>query len=238
MQVDTVISDAEQAAMLQSAGRLFACYERLQSEQQHLLTPLLNGASPKQWMHYPEDDVIDHQSGYQYFYHSHSPEDRPDSSEHGHFHLFSRVDGGVHLIDAKRERQFLKALKSSSAKKRKTVSLMCISLGAKGIPTSLFTVNRWVTGDHLLSADSTLALLKNFRVATPGFELINEWLQAMIGLFWSQIVDLLRQRDIQLKSLITNGHTDVNLLDDNAVELLSEFDVDIDRQVGWLMKGH
>jgi len=115
---------------------------------------------------------------------------------------------------------------------------MCISLGAKGIPTSLFTVNRWVTGDHLLSADSTLALLKNFRVATPGFELINEWLQAMIGLFWPQIVDLLRQRDIKLKSLITNGHTGVNLLDDNAVELLSEFDVDIDRQVGWLMKGH
>jgi hypothetical protein len=143
------------------------------------------------------------------------------------------------LADEKpREAQFLKALKSSSAKKRKTVSLMCISLGAKGIPTSLFTVNRWVTGDHLLSADSTLALLKNFRVATPGFELINEWLQAMIGLFWPQIVDLLRQRDIKLKSLITNGHTGVNLLDDNAVELLSEFEVDIDRQVGWLMKGH
>lgn len=217
--------------MLKSAECLFACYERLQQEKQHLLSPILNGASPKQWAHYPDDDVIDKRSGYQYFYHSHSPDDRPGAAEHGHFHLFARLDGGIHVIDAAREKRFLRRLNSAAAVDSKTVSLLCISLDARGVPTSLFTVNRWVTGDHLLSADATLALLKGFHVKTPGFELVSEWMQALVGLFWPQIVELLRQRDRKLESVIAAGRSDADLLDDNRVELLSECDTDIDLQM-------
>ncbi len=64
-----------------------------------------------------------------------------------------------------------------------------------------------------------------------GFELISEWMQALIGLFWPPIVALLQQRDHKLESLIAVGHSDADLLDDNAVELLSEFKIDIDRQL-------
>lgn len=225
------LPDKERKAMLRSAESLFACYERLQKTKQHLLSPVLNGESPKQWAHYPDDDVIDKRSGYQYFYHSHSPDDRPDAAEHGHFHLFARLDGGVHVIDAAREKRFLSRLNSAFAKDSKTASLLCVSLDASGVPTSLFTVNRWVTGDHLLSADATLALLKEFHLETPGFELISEWTQALIGLFWPQIVELLEQRDHKLECVIAAGHSNADLLDDNGVELLSEYDIDIDQQV-------
>lgn len=48
---------------------------------------------------------------------------------------------------------------------------------------------------------------------------------------WPQIVALLQQRDHKLESLLAVGHSDADLLDDNAVELLSEFKIDINRQL-------
>lgn len=216
--------------MLSAAQALLACYGQLAERREHLLAPLLGGAAPVQWAHYPDDDVIDTISGYQYFYHSHSPEDRPDSTDHGHFHLFARVDSGVHVLDAERETHFLASL-AAQAGSGNTASLLCIGLDAKGVPRSLFTVNRWVTGDHLLSADATLALLRDFCISNTGADTINTWLAAMIGLFWPQIVALLQARDSELAARRTDG---VDLLDDAAVELLSSVQIDIDHQIGLL----
>lgn len=222
--------------MQQSASALLACYKHLSRHKQHLLSPLLGNAFPKQWAHYPEDDVIDHSSGYQYFYHSHSPEDRLDSAEHGHFHLFARMDSGKHDVDANTEARFLDSLKAASVgQSTTTASLLCISLDAKGVPMSIFTVNRWVTGDHLLSASTTLTLLKGFRMATPGFETANKWLEAMLGLFWPQIVELLVQRDLRLAALASERRSPSSLLEDPTIELLSDITVDIDHQIEGLL---
>lgn len=222
--------------MQRSAGTLLDCYRQLSVNKQHLLFPLLGNAAPRQWAHYPEDDVIDRSTGYQYFYHSHSPEDRQDSSEHGHFHLFARMDGGMHDINAHTEKRFLNSLKSVPDEQSTNANLLCISLDAKGVPISMFTVNRWVTEDHLLSASTTLSLLNDFRVTTPGFEIVNQWLKAMLGLFWTEIVELLVQRDLKLAELMGKSHLTDGLLENTAIEMLSDTVIDIDRKIALLDK--
>ncbi|MES2295487.1 MAG: hypothetical protein V4582_00525 [Pseudomonadota bacterium] len=217
--------------MRDCAERVIACYMALASAQQHLLDPLLAGATPVQWAHYPDDDVVDEACGYQYFYHSHSPQDRPHASDHGHFHLFARSAAHLDKIDPAHEARFLRGIKAAPAVDAKTAALLCIGLDAKGVPISLFTVNRWVTGDHLLSADATLALLDEFRLNDSGPASINAWLKAMIGLFWPQIVDLVRRRDRQLAALCASGKHGGDILDDPGIELLSNLDIDIDQQL-------
>lgn len=98
----------------------------------------------------------------QYFYHSHSPEDRGACGEHGHIHLFARMHRGVHRIDESVERSFLQRV-SDHAAVANTVNLLCPPLDAKSEPTNLFTLNRWGTGDHLFSAAYTLRLLSDFK---------------------------------------------------------------------------
>ena len=225
-----------QEAMQRSASALLDCYKQLSTNKQHLLFPLLGDVSPRQWAHYPEDDVIDHSTGYQYFYHSHSPEDRQDSSEHGHFHLFARMGSGKHDIDTNAETKFLDSLKTSPDEQSTNANLLCISLDAKGVPMSMFTTNRWVTGDHLLSASTTLSLLNDFRVTTPGFEIVNQWVEAILGLFWTEIVELLVQRDLRLAELASARPQSDSLLEDKNIELLSDTVIDIDCKVSLLSK--
>lgn len=219
-------------AMLAAAENLIECYQELATDAHHLLQGLLHGELPGQWTHYPEDDVIDRSSGYQYFYHSHAPEDRENSAEHGHFHLFARLDGEAHAIDAAAEQAFLHGIQGDAASGN-TANLLCISLDARGVPTSLFTVNRWVTGDQFLSGPATLALLRGFTLQTEEHQLVNRWLKALVQLFWPQIETLMHQRDQALLHLIAEGKAQP-LFDNPMVEVLSECTIDIDQQIGLL----
>ena len=224
------LPSTDQEVMRQSANNLLSCYEYLSETNQHLLFPVLGTKTPRQWEHYPEDDVIDRSAGYQYFYHSHSPEDRKNE-EHGHFHLFARLDSDKHEIEANTETKFLDKLKSEPVRQSNKVNLLCISLDAKGLPISMSTVNRWVTSDHLLSWNSTLTLLKGFHISTPGYETVNQWLEAILGLFLPEIVDMLVQRDLKLAALAESNNYQSDLLDDKNIELLSETGIDIDQKI-------
>lgn len=224
------ISAGNLAIMLPAAEKLIECYQELAQDARHLLQDFLHGERPRQWAHYPEDDVIDRSSGYQYFYHSHAPEDRENSAEHGHFHLFARLDGEAHAIDAAAEQAFLQGI-SAEAATGNTANLLCISLNARGVPTALFTVNRWVTGDQFLSGPATLALLRGFTLQTDEHKLVNRWLKALVQLFWPQIETLMHQRDQTLLRLIAEGKAQP-LFDNPMVEVLSECAIDIDQQIG------
>lgn len=222
-------------AQSEAATEILACYATLAKQEKHLLSSLLHGM-PVQWAHYPENDVIDQHNGYQYFYHSHSPEDREDASEHGHFHLFARADHGRHELDPLAEQRFIDPIRGGQPATAKTIHLLCISLDAKGVPTTLFTVNRWVTGDHLLSAAATLRLLARFKVEAQEYRLVNQWMAAVIRLFWPQIEELLLERDaklIQLADLTRHA----NLLDDETIEVLSSISIDLNEQVTSLLMG-
>ncbi|MEX1315721.1 MAG: hypothetical protein AB1Z22_01185 [Synechococcaceae cyanobacterium] len=87
--------------------------------------------------HYPGDDWRDPLSGGQACYHCHRP-----GEEHGHLHLFMPGQPGAELTH-----------------------LLGIGLDPRGLPLSLFTVNRWVANDTWQPAMTTFALVQRLSLA-------------------------------------------------------------------------
>jgi len=162
-----------------AARDLLDCYASLAARSAHLLDGLVRGRPPVHWRHYPTDDVIDHATGYQYFYHCHAPGTGAGGPEHGHFHLFEHSgpsDAPAHLL--------------------------AIALTAKGVPHALFTVNQRVTGSPLASARTALGALSRFEVRSAGDPLVNRWLVALLRLFRPEIAQLLAARDRRLRAAL------------------------------------
>lgn len=206
----------------QLAGlRLLETYAGLAQRGQHLLGQLLGSELPRQWQHYPADDAIDVKRAYQWFYHSHAPEDRPDAGEHGHLHLFARRKLWVHRLRSAAEIEWA-SLEGEVSQHVKTRHLLSIGLNAKGLPTSLFTVNSWVTGDLMLSASNTSLLLENMRLDT-GYETVDAVIESVITLYAAEIRQLLIKRDALLFQNKAPG-----ILYDERFEILSEMAIDLD----------
>lgn len=209
----------------QAAGqRLLETYAVLAARGKHLLQDLLTGQPPRQWRHYPEDDAIDLASGYQWFYHSHSPEDRPGATEHGHFHLFALRPLWARRLQSKAETAFA-ALTGNSREQVNTRHLLTIGMDAKGVPVSLFTVNSWVTGDLMLSAANTERLLVQMRLNTRYPE-IDAVLESVITLCADEVRQVLAVRDATL-----SGKPAHDVLADRRLEVLSETAIALDRKL-------
>lgn len=213
-------SDAERVAGL----RLLGTYAGLAERGEHLLDSLLDGHPPKQWAHYPDDDAIDDGHGYQWFYHSHSPEDRPGATEHGHIHLFARRKLWVRRLRSAREISFA-GLEGGPKAAVNTRHLLTMGFNAKGLPVSLFTVNSWVTGDLMLSAPTTAQLLENMVLAT-GYNNVDAVVESVVRLYRQEIRALLGQRDQTLR-----GFEGKDVLADESLELLSECAIDVDAKL-------
>lgn len=199
----------------EAAGpRLLQIYEDLALKGEHLFEAVLGGEAPRQWKHYPENDAIDEQSGFQWFYHSHSPEDRPGTAEHGHVHLFARKKLWTRRFHSARENQFSELDPRPSAPVS-TRHLLAIGFDSKGVPTSLFTVNSWVTGDRMLSAVTTLDILKKISLNT-GCSPVDGVIECLVHLCLDQIRDLLQERD---RRLFAAGD---GVLHDVQLEVLSQ----------------
>lgn len=183
---------------------------------------------PKQWDLYPPDDVTDHSTGYQFYYHSHGDEKRK-SSEHGHFHIYARTDGDRHQIDTAEEHAFLDRF-GATPLDTATVNLLCVSLDSRGVPTHFFTVNRWVTGDRFVSAEATLRLLEGFRMTSSQAPTVSGLLVGLVQLFLLQITTLLNKRDEKLHDFLKRGKRSC-ILDDHRIELLTSVAIDVDRQI-------
>ncbi len=201
--------------------RLLQTYAGLAERGEHLLGRLLAGQAPRQWTHYPQDDAIDHASGYQWFYHSHSPEDRPGAVEHGHVHLFARRPLWSRRLRSRSERAFAELCGNPRASSA-TRHLLTIGFDAKGLPISLFTVNSWVTGDLMLGADLSLELLSSMKLDT-GHPEVDAVIDSVARLCAPQLQELMRRRDEALRS-----HPAPGKLQDEALELLSEVPIDWD----------
>lgn len=215
--------------ILHAAGlRLLQTYSELAQNKAHLLDELLAGQSPRQWEHYPPEDAIDPSNGYQWFYHSHSPEDRPDSAEHGHIHLFARRALWSRRLQSHAEAEFQRICGSSRLQTH-TRHLLTIGLNAKGVPISLFTVNSWVTGDLMLSAKLTMALLASLRLNT-GHAHVDAVMESAVHLCLPDIQDLMAARDAKLASF-----PGANKLNNEKLELLSELSIDLDDKLKLLL---
>lgn len=209
--------------------RLLATYRDLAERGEHLLARLLAGQAPRQWAHYPEDDAIDRSGGYQWFYHSHSPEDRPGAVEHGHIHLFARKPLWGRRLYSRSERAFA-ALCGQPSVHPQTRHLLTIGFDAKGLPISLFTVNSWVTGDLMLGTDLTLALLASMKLDT-GYPEVDAVIEAVTRLFEPELRELMQRRDDALRS-----RPDLGKLGDRSLELLSEIPLDLDARLSAVFK--
>lgn len=204
--------------------RLLATYAELARRREHLLAGLFGDQPVRQWEHYPEDDAVDRTSGFQWFYHSHAPEDRGPAREHGHIHLFARRPLWVHRMRSRAEQAFADLTGRPSARVR-TRHLLAMGLDAKGIPISLFTVNSWVTGDLMLSGASTMRLLRSLRLDT-GQPHVDAVLESVIRLCDAEIAQLLRDRDEVLAR-----HAPERVLADERLEILSSMPLDLDAKL-------
>lgn len=101
--------------------------------------------------HYPDDDWRDPLSGGQAYYHCHRP-----GVEHGHLHLFMPAEPGAELTH-----------------------LLGIGLDPRGLPLSLFTVNRLAASD-----------------ADPRF---SAWLEQFLRFYAPVIETLLLERNCDLE---------------------------------------
>jgi len=106
-----------------------------------------------------------------------------------------------------------------------TRHLLAIGMDAKGIPTSLFTVNSWVTGDLMLSASATERLLANMRLDT-GHPHIDAVLECVMALCVDEIRDALAARDATL-----SRHPVGDILTDQSLEVLSEQAIALDEKL-------
>ena len=214
---------------LTAAVRVQKVYSDLATRQEHLLTRLLCGRVPRQWEHYPENDAVDAARGYQWFYHSHAPEDRPGGIEHGHIHLFARQSLWSSQTNTTREKEF-RRLTCARLSRSKTRHLLSIGLNASGLPITLFTVNSWVTGDAMLSADLTLELLLAMRLRTRNPQM-DTVIESVIALCSGQVHAVLTSRDQILAKRSRPG-----VLEDQELEILSETAIDLDAEIGSLVQ--
>ena len=210
----------------EAGARLLETYAGLARSGGHLFGSVLAGQAPKQWAHYPEEDAFCRSGGYQWFYHSHSPEDRPGAIEHGHIHLFARRPLWGRRLQSRSEKTFAKLCGNPNSKSNaKTRHLLAIGFDAKGIPISLFTVNSWVTGDLMLGAELTMDLLSKMELDTGNAE-IDAVIESTVRLHLPELAELMAARDRAM-----TAHAGPNRLDDPALELLSEVQIDLDARL-------
>lgn len=208
------------------ADEIVCVYERLSRNGEHLMGAVLDGGAPVRWRHYPDDDARDRAGRFQWYYHSHSPKDRPKTTEHGHIHLFAVAASCGDKINEAAERRFQRRFNEAPGSAA-TRHLVAIGFNAVGVPTSLFTVNSWVTGDRLLSGRNTLALLNGIQLNT-GYDDIDRLISGVLGLCAPLLPRLLRDRDNRLRDRCRRGP---GALDDKSLEVLSEVSFDLDARI-------
>jgi hypothetical protein len=181
-----------------------------------------------EWDHYPKGDCYDPETHCQYYYHAH----RGANGEHGHFHTFQRAKGmpaEISPLPLERDEPWPKGDEALS-------HLIAVSMDKFGLPTHLFSTNRWVTGETLYGADDIIRMLNRFEMdlITPSWP-VNRWLSAMITLFRPQIEQLLHKRDAVLAREMASGRKD-DVLEDRKLEITSMTLIDTDRQIAAVKK--
>lgn len=155
-----------------------------------------------EWQHYPNNDLVDVDSGYEFYYHSHSVDEMPEG-EHGHFHLFKRTGTEFH-------------------------HLIGIALNQTGLPVRLFTTNQWVTGETLVKAETVLVELQAFDMAIKGrMSPMAKWISSLTKLFYIDMEALVLQRDRMIHHLESDLGSLELALNQRSHHVLTEGGIDL-----------
>ena len=204
-------TDAEVARGQDAARCSVSAFADVTAASGSLLQDWIQGREVLEFEHHPPDDVVDRRSGSQFYYHAH----RDGDQEHGHLHLF------WHATSTGRRRY----LRTDRARWVRTAPthLLAISLDAHGLPTALFTVNRWVTEGHWFDADTTMSFVARFSMdEIEGHETSCRWLTGFVRLYRPVIESLLAQRDERL----ARRPDPVRALEERRLEVLSHTPID------------
>ena len=228
-------SRAALEAMLAAGKEARECVRVLAKTGDTLVGELLKGqGAVTAWTHYPAGDVHDPISRAEYYYHVHGASSettvlaRTDGRrEHGHFHCFLRASGmPLGVRPAK-----VPGLARSEIAGEAMAHLVAIAMDEHGAPLRLFTTNRWVTGETWYAGADVIAMLERFAIARamPSWP-VNRWLGAMVRLFRPQIAALVEARDAAVAAYAA-AHPEANVYEDQALEVISALDIDIERQI-------
>ena len=114
------------------------------------------------------------------YYHCHAAPNKL-MNEHGHFHIFARLEGEIHNSQA-------------------WSHIVALAMDNMGQPLSWFTVNHWVTGKIWKSANELNILLENLPIVRDE-SFVEQWLIAMLRFYRANIQELLENRDTQINAL-------------------------------------
>ncbi|MCX7123993.1 MAG: hypothetical protein NTV32_10115 [Gammaproteobacteria bacterium] len=173
-----------------------------------------------QWSHYPKGDVSDHTTHSQYFYHAHPAAVAENARDHenGHFHLFLRKKGIPEQIQPK---YINLSQRPEGSKEEDICHLIAISMDKHGNPVSLFTTNRWVTGETWYSAADVIQLIDYFNIdhSYPSWPL-NLWLSSIVRVYRDEIIALIHQRDQKIEAWQAQ-YPEKNAYEDRRLEVTS-----------------
>ncbi|MCZ7566243.1 MAG: hypothetical protein M5U08_22620 [Burkholderiales bacterium] len=207
-----------------AAGReITECMHVLEKAELNLVGEVLRGHGTfYEHEHYPPQDVYDHETHAQYYYHAH----RGLAGEHGHFHTFVRAAGmpeGVAPVPYAHAEAWPRGEEALA-------HLVGISMDPYGRPVGLFTVNRWVTADAWYPASDVIRMLDRFAIehAYPSWP-VNRWISAMLRFFRPQIEVLLHARDASVAGWAA-AHPGVDVFEDRALEVTSALAVTLEEQ--------
>ena len=199
------------AATLSGARAGLAAFTDVTRDAGSLIQSWVRGQPMVEYDHYPPDDVVDARNGSQFFYHAH----RSHGTEHGHLHLFWHAT-------ASGRRRYVAGL-SPRWRRSAPTHLLAIGLDNRGLPMSVFTVNRWVTDGHWFDASATLAMVDRFAVRqAPEHAASAAWLTHFVRIYRPVIEDLLVRRDRRLRRCVRLEVA----LQNRDLEVLSQIDLD------------
>ena len=205
----------------QAAADLIGCYETLARRNENLLQHVVGEGPFECWRKYPSADAIDSRSGFQYFYHAHSADDRPGAAENGHFHTFAQLDRYAHDVEDWDVPASAGNDETSEKWDPDSAHLIAISVDARGLPVELFTVNRWVTGDRWCRGASLSRLATRFDVQQAGPPIVATWLKACFTLYAAEINSLLFERDATVQLAFAERASGCRITEDRSLEVLS-----------------
>ncbi|MFQ5959586.1 MAG: hypothetical protein ACE5LF_09480 [Alphaproteobacteria bacterium] len=212
--------------MLAAGDEILECYRVLRKTGDNVVGEVLRGEGTfYEWNHYPKGDVYDNESHAQYFYHAHPTDLR--AGEHGHFHTFLRAKGmpeGAKSVPYDGPVEWPAGDDALS-------HLIGISMDRKGYPISLFTTNRWVTGETWYAAADVRAMVERFVIdhARPSWP-VNRWITAMLRLFRPQIHELVLGRDTAVEEW-RRKHPDRDVFEDRELEVTSRQPISVEKQI-------
>lgn len=188
-------------------------FQKATEKHGSLLQTLVRGKAVVALEHYPSGDVVDPESGAQYFYHSH----RSEQSEHGHLHLFWHADS----LGRRVRRQPLKAPSQWSPS-----HLFAIGFNDQGMPVSVFTTNWWVTEGHWFDCAASMCMLDRFKLSERGKTgPMNRFLNGFLTLYQPLLAQLFMQRDRRIEKLTRQRPWSLVRIDERY-EVLSHFEID------------